>query len=94
MVHDPRPTGEVAERIPGLSLKDPLSLVKLQILQDRLQLNPGETLAWLESMHLEVARQLGLPPVAVSFDAEFHGRDLDLLFTLDRQNLPPARKTP
>ena len=94
MVHDPRPAAEGTERVPGLSLKEPLSLVKFQILQDRLQLNPSETLAWLESMHQEVARQLGLPAVAVAFDAEFHGRDLDLTFTLDRQNLPPARKIP
>ncbi len=94
MVHDPRPAGAGAAPVPVLSLKEPLSLVKFQILQDRLQLSASETLAWLESMHQEVARQLGLPPAAVAFDAEFHGRDLDLIFTLDRQNLPPARKAP
>jgi len=75
-----------------LAANDPPDLVKLQILQDRLQLSAAETLGMLESLRDEVARQLSVPSSGVAFDAEFNGREMDLTFTIDIQNLPAARK--
>ncbi len=96
MVHDPRvptpPTDE--ELLPPKLKQNPLEQVKWQILQDRLQLGPLETIAWMESLQREVAKHLGVAPSAITFDAEFHGREMDLLFTLDRQNLPHVRRRP
>lgn len=94
MVHDPRgPAPRLGDDLLPASLKkNPLEQVKWLILQDRLQLGPLETLAWLESLQREAAQQLGVPPSAITLDTEFHGREMDLIFTIDRQNLPPVRR--
>lgn len=94
MVHDARSSIPPKGRESVLALKDPRDQLKLQILQDRLNLSSTETLGLLESLRAEAARQLGIPAAGVAFDAEFQGREMDLIFTLDMQNLPPIRKKP
>jgi hypothetical protein len=58
---------------------------------DRLQLSLEETQALLQAIHADASTILGTSPAGVHLSTEIHGRDLDLVLTLHRQNLPRHR---
>lgn len=66
--------------------------VKLAILGNRLNVTREESTRLLSDIHSEVAEILGLPATAVDIDTEFAGRDLDLTFTVNKQNTPKRVK--
>lgn len=46
----------------------------------------------LDDIQGEIATILGVPHTAVLPDTEFAGRDLDLIFTLNKQNTPNRKR--
>lgn len=65
----------------GISLKEAL-------LADRLRLSQHETRLLLEHIQSGFAEQFQMSMSTVGFDIEFHGRSIDLVFTVNRRNLP------
>jgi hypothetical protein len=65
--------------------------LRLQVIADRLQLSLEETQALLQAIHADAVSILGTGPAGVHLSTEIHGRDLDLVLTLHRQNLPRHR---
>jgi len=66
--------------------------VRLAILGNRLNMTSDEAGRLLDDLQNEIASILGVTPAAVSPDTEFAGRDLDLVFTLNKQNTPKAKR--
>ena len=66
--------------------------VRLAILGNRLNMTSDEAGRLLDDLQNEIASILGITPAAVLPDTEFAGRDLDLVFTLNKQNTPKAKK--
>lgn len=62
--------------------------VKFAILGNRLSLSNEEAQNLLEDLHKETAKLLSIPETAVTLDADFFGRDFDLVFTINKQNTP------
>ncbi|MBF0498939.1 MAG: hypothetical protein HQM09_02295 [Candidatus Riflebacteria bacterium] len=78
MVQDASREALIAEPFIGCSTGD---VLKRRLLCDRLRLSESEVNALLDSLHREGSSILGLRPEHVTFDVEFSGRELDLLFT-------------
>lgn len=70
----------------------PEEKVRLAILGNRLNVTAEEADRLLNDIHTEVARILDLPEPVVHIDTEFFGRDLDLTFTINKQNTPKRVK--
>jgi hypothetical protein len=66
--------------------------VRLAILGNRLNMSSDEAGRLLDDLQNEIASILGVTPAAVAPDTEFAGRDLDLVFTLNKQNTPKAKR--
>ncbi len=89
MIHDP------SLSVPDLEIvsRNPREILKKHILKDRLALSVSELETLLKTMKDDLAGILGVSPKGIDFDAQFSGRELDFLFTLDLQNLPPPKRT-
>ncbi|HNX76055.1 MAG TPA: hypothetical protein PLM07_06575 [Candidatus Rifleibacterium sp.] len=66
--------------------------VRLAVLGNRLNMTRDEADRLLSDLQKEIATILAVPESAVSPDTEFAGRDLDLVFTLNKQNTPNRKK--
>lgn len=66
--------------------------VGLAILGNRLNMTRDEAGRLCDDIQSEIANILGVPITAVIPDTEFAGRDLDLVFTLNKQNTPNRKK--
>jgi len=62
--------------------------IRLAILSNRLKVTRDEADRLINSIESEVASILGIPLTAVTTDTEFAGRDLDLVLTINKQNIP------
>lgn len=60
----------------------------MAILSNRLKVTRDEAERLLHDIESEVAVILGVPVSAVESDTEFAGRDLDLVLTINKQNIP------
>lgn len=70
----------------------PEEKVKLAILGNRLNVTVEEADRLLTDIQTDVAGILGLTEPAIATDVEFAGRDLDLIFTVNKQNTPKRAK--
>ncbi len=70
----------------------PVEKVRLAILGNRLNMTRDEAGRLLDDLQGKIAGILGVTPVAVEPETEFAGRDLDLVFTINKQNLPGRKK--
>jgi hypothetical protein len=61
---------------------------RLAILSNRLKVTREEAERLLAGIEAEVASVLGIPATAVGTETEFAGRDLDLILTINKQNIP------
>ncbi|OGK10407.1 MAG: hypothetical protein A2W80_16470 [Candidatus Riflebacteria bacterium GWC2_50_8] len=61
---------------------------RLAILSNRLKVTREEAERLLNGIEAEVASVLGIPVAAVDTGTEFAGRDLDLILTINKQNIP------
>jgi len=61
---------------------------RLAILSNRLKVTRDEAERLLNGIEAEVASVLGIPVSAVGLETEFAGRDLDLILTINKQNVP------
>ena len=61
---------------------------RLAILSNRLKVTREEAERLLNGIEAEVASVLGIPVTAVDTETEFAGRDLDLILTINKQNIP------
>ena len=66
--------------------------VRLAVLGNRLNMTRDEADRLLGDLQKEIAAILAVPESAVLPDTEFAGRDLDLVFTLNKQNTPNRKK--
>lgn len=66
--------------------------VRMAILGNRLNMTRDEADRLLHDLQKEIAGILEVPSNAVLPDTEFAGRDLDLVFTLNKQNTPNRKK--
>ncbi|MBU1106308.1 MAG: hypothetical protein KKB51_06545 [Candidatus Riflebacteria bacterium] len=57
-------------------------------MSSRLKVTKDEVERLLNNIESDVAGILGVPATAVESDTEFAGRDLDLVFTINKQNIP------
>lgn len=65
--------------------------VKLAVLAGRFNTTKDQAQTLMQEIHADVASILGIPETAVSNDAEFLGRNLDLTFTINKQNAPKGK---
>ncbi|MDD2998959.1 MAG: hypothetical protein EOM80_15920 [Erysipelotrichia bacterium] len=70
----------------------PLENARLAVLSNRLGITHDEAGRLLNGIQSEISQTLGVPGVTVASDCEFAGRDLDLVFTINKQNTPNKRK--
>lgn len=66
--------------------------VRRAILANRLKVAPLEADRIVKKIVSEVADILGIPEFTIEAGAEFAGRSLDLIFTINRQNTPKSNK--
>lgn len=57
----------------------------IYLLSERLNLTPEETRVLMELIKNEAAASLGIHPADLQITTEFKGRDINLLFSFDRQ---------
>lgn len=77
---------------PSRKKMSPGEKVRLAVLGNRLNMTRDEADRLLSDLQKEIATILAVPESAVSPDTEFAGRDLDLVFTLNKQNTPNRKK--
>ncbi len=70
----------------------PLEKTQLAIIGNRLNVTCDEAARLLQDLQQEVAQIMGIPGAAVETDTEFRGRDLDVTFTINKQNTPKKNK--
>lgn len=70
----------------------PEERVKLAILSGRLNVTSDEAARLLQEIQDQVTEILGIPETATDTDIDFSGRDLDLVFTVNKQNTPKKLK--
>lgn len=70
----------------------PEERVKLAILGGRLNVTSDEAARILQEIQNQVAGILEIPETATDTDIDFSGRDLDLVFTVNKQNTPKKAK--
>ncbi|MDD3146886.1 MAG: hypothetical protein PHD82_06250 [Candidatus Riflebacteria bacterium] len=78
--------------VPSRKKLSPLEKVRMAVLGNRLNMTRDEAGRLLDDLQKEIATILEVPEVAVLPDTEFAGRDLDLVFTLNKQNTPNRKK--
>lgn len=66
----------------------PLDKVRLALLSDRLKTTEKNSEAIVENLSKDIAKILGITESSVSTEMEFSGRELDLVFTINKQNTP------
>lgn len=72
-------------------LKKPLEKVRLAILADRMKTSEEEAEISAETITLDLAKVLDITETSIKTEVEFFGRELDLIFTISKQN-KPAKK--
>lgn len=70
------------------SYKSPLRHVQLSILSDRLKLSKEEAEKTVTRITKNFAKILGITETSIEIDFEFSGREVDLIFTINKQNTP------
>lgn len=70
----------------------PEERVKLAILGGRLNVTSDEAARILQEIQNQVSGILEIPDTATDTDIDFSGRDLDLVFTVNKQNTPKKAK--
>jgi hypothetical protein len=71
--------------------KKPLEKVRLAILADRMKTSEEEAEISAETITLDLAKVLDITETSIKTEVEFFGRELDLIFTISKQN-KPAKK--
>lgn len=71
--------------------KKPLEKVRLAILADRMKTSEEEAETSAETITLDLAKVLDITETSIKTEVEFFGRELDLIFTISKQN-KPAKK--
>lgn len=66
--------------------------MKLAILGGRMNVTSDEAARILQEIQNQVAVILEIPETATDTDIDFSGRDLDLVFTVNKQNTPKKAK--
>lgn len=64
---------------------------KIAILADRLNISLSEAYKLQTELTGKLAKTLGIMPYAVNTKIEPAGRDLDMLFVINKQNLPKKK---
>lgn len=70
----------------------PKERVQFSILGNRLGLTGENARLLLESLHKDTAQVFSIPETEVAYDIDFSGRDFDLIFTINKQNIPSNKK--
>ena len=83
----PDPKGNALASAKGPQ-RDVVRMLKETLLADRLQLPRADVQALLQAIQSDLGENLDLPPRSIQFDLEFLGRNVDLVYTIHRQNLP------
>ncbi len=78
MVHDSSKGSPSSYQTGENSLKD---LFKLQLLCDRMNLSPIGIARLVKGMRSDIGNLMGKPESDIGFDAEFSGREFDLIFS-------------
>lgn len=78
--------------LPNNKKLSPVEKVRLAILGNRLNMTRDEAGRLMDDLQEKIAGILGVTQSAVEPETEFAGRDLDLVFTLNKQNLPGRKK--
>ena len=73
------------------TLHQPLEKAKISILSDRLKTSEEHAAAIVANMSRDFAKVLGIIESSITTDIEFSGRELDLLFTINKQNIPTGK---
>ena len=69
----------------------PLERVQIAILSDRLKTSEEHAEAIVADMSRNFAKVLGIIDSSITTDVEFSGRELDLIFTINKQNTPTGK---
>jgi len=70
----------------------PEERVKLAMLGGRLNVTSDEAARLLQEIQNQITSILEIPDTATDTDIDFSGRDLDLIFTVNKQNTPKKAK--
>lgn len=70
------------------TFRKPLTRVQLAILSDRLKTSEDDAELTVEHISRNFAKILGITESSISTDFEFSGRELDMIFTINKQNTP------
>jgi hypothetical protein len=81
MAHDSQP--ELFEHTRNQDSSSNRDFLKLQLLCDRLTLSPVSVARLLKNLRADVGNLIGKTGNDVGFDAEFSGREFDLLFSFE-----------
>jgi hypothetical protein len=73
------------------SFRKPLTRVQLAILSDRLKFSEEEAEQTVARIGENFAKILGITETSIETDFEFSGRELDLIFTINKQNTPTKK---
>jgi hypothetical protein len=69
-------------------IQSPLEKARLLLLGDRLKISCESAKRLVSHMTEDTAEILGIDDSALDLDFEFSGRELDLIFTINKQNKP------
>ncbi|MGM0598401.1 MAG: hypothetical protein ACQETH_01170 [Candidatus Rifleibacteriota bacterium] len=67
---------------------NPLRKAQMAIFADRLKTSPENASLLLENLKSDIADILEVTNTGIKTSTEFYGRELDLLFTINKQNTP------
>jgi hypothetical protein len=67
---------------------NPLAKAQMAIFADRLKTSPENASLLLEKLKSDIAEILEVTDSGIKTSTEFYGRELDLLFTINKQNTP------
>lgn len=68
--------------------REAVRMLKETLLADRLQLPRTDVQTLLQAIQSDFANAFELSPATAEFELEFLGRNVDLVFTIARRNLP------
>jgi glutamate dehydrogenase/leucine dehydrogenase len=66
----------------------PLEKIRRSLLADRIKTSSQEAELLLEQITADTAKILGITETSLTPDIEFSGREMDLIFTINKQNTP------
>ncbi|GAB4276025.1 MAG: hypothetical protein Kow0029_17630 [Candidatus Rifleibacteriota bacterium] len=66
----------------------PLEKARMSLLADRLKTSEKDAGLRLRSLEQDIANILGITDTGIYTELEFSGRELDLVFTINKQNTP------